>query len=48
MIDCQALQGEFDQAMDNHARSTEDSNRAINLSYAKAAENRKQAIGCDK
>ena len=44
---CTALQREFDTAMDNaEARESGDPLRNISLSYARAADNRMQEVGC--
>lgn len=44
---CIALQREFDTAMDNaEAREPGDPHRDLSLSYARAADNRMQEIGC--
>ena len=45
--DCTELQGEFDQAMDNtEARPAGDPLRDVSLSYAEAAQDRMEEIGC--
>lgn len=44
---CTELQREFDIAMDNaEAREPGDPHRDLSLSYARAADNRMQEIGC--